>query len=424
MELLIILILILINGVFSMSEIAIVSSRKTRLEIAAKRGDKRAQAALETANNPNRFLSTVQIGITLIGILIGIFSGESMTEDIKSFYLSLEILAPYSQTLAVVSVVIIITFFSLVLGELVPKRIGLTNPEGIAKAVAQPMKWLTAITSPFVWLLTMTSDLLLKIFRIKSSTDSKITEEEIKAIIQEGKEGGEIQEIEQDIVERVFTLGDRNVSSLMTHRNDILFLHASMTPRELQDTVSNELHSKYPVLDADEDQVIGIVTLKDLFMHINDEGFNLSEYLIEPQYIPENLGAFETLKTFKLSNIHFGIVVDEFGDTQGVVTMNDLLEALVGDVSEFYSEQFTFQEREDGSWLIDGQYPLAEFLSRFDLEGMISEIPYSTVSGLILHELRTLPVTGQKVQWLNFEFEVVDMDKARIDKVILKKIEQ
>jgi putative hemolysin len=424
MELLIILILILINGVFSMSEIAIVSSRKARLEIAAKRGDKRAQAALETANNPNRFLSTVQIGITLIGILTGIFSGESMTEDIKSFYLSLEILAPYSQTLAVVSVVIIITFFSLVLGELVPKRIGLTNPEGIAKAVAQPMKWLTAITSPFVWLLTMTSDLLLKIFRIKPSTDSKITEEEIKAIIQEGKEGGEIQEIEQDIVERVFTLGDRNVSSLMTHRNDILFLHASMTPKELQDTVSNELHSKYPVLDADEDQVIGIVTLKDLFMHINDEGFNLSEYLIEPQYIPENLGAFETLKTFKLSNIHFGIVVDEFGDTQGVVTMNDLLEALVGDVSEFYSEQFTFQEREDGSWLIDGQYPLAEFLSRFDLEGMISEIPYSTVSGLILHELRTLPVTGQKVQWLNFEFEVVDMDKARIDKVILKKIEQ
>ncbi len=407
-----------------MSEIAIVSSRKARLEIAAKRGDKRAQAALETANNPNRFLSTVQIGITLIGILTGIFSGESMTEDIKSFYLSLEILAPYSQTLAVVSVVIIITFFSLVLGELVPKRIGLTNPEGIAKAVAQPMKWLTAITSPFVWLLTMTSDLLLKIFRIKPSTDSKITEEEIKAIIQEGKEGGEIQEIEQDIVERVFTLGDRNVSSLMTHRNDILFLHASMTPKELQDTVSNELHSKYPVLDADEDQVIGIVTLKDLFMHINDEGFNLSEYLIEPQYIPENLGAFETLKTFKLSNIHFGIVVDEFGDTQGVVTMNDLLEALVGDVSEFYSEQFTFQEREDGSWLIDGQYPLAEFLSRFDLEGMISEIPYSTVSGLILHELRTLPVTGQKVQWLNFEFEVVDMDKARIDKVILKKIEQ
>jgi putative hemolysin len=424
MELLIILILILINGVFSMSEIAIVSSRKARLEIAAKRGDKRAQAALETANNPNRFLSTVQIGITLIGILTGIFSGESMTEDFKSFFLSVEILAPYSQTLAVVSVVIIITFFSLVLGELVPKRIGLTNPEGIAKAVAQPMKWLTAITSPFVWLLTMTSDLLLKIFRIKPSTDSKITEEEIKAIIQEGKEGGEIQEIEQDIVERVFTLGDRNVSSLMTHRNDLLFLHVNMTAKDLQDTVSNELHSKYPVLDADEVQVIGIVTLKDLFMHINDEGFNLTDYLKEPQYIPENLGAFETLKTFKLSNIHFGIVVDEFGDTQGVVTMNDLLEALVGDVSEFYSEQFTFLEREDGSWLIDGQYPLAEFLSRFDLEGMISEIPYSTVSGLILHELRTLPVAGQKVQWLNFEFEVVDMDKARIDKVILKKLEQ
>jgi putative hemolysin len=423
MELLIILILILINGLFSMSEIALVSARKARLEVAAKRGDKRAKAALETANSPNRFLSTVQIGITLIGILTGIFSGEKMTSDIQNWISGFPKLAPYAATLAVVIVVIIITFFSLVLGELVPKRIGLTNPEGIAKAVARPMRWLTSLTSPFVWLLTVTSDLLLKLFKIKASTDSKITEEEIKAIIQEGKEGGEIQEIEQDIVERVFSLGDRNIASLMTHRNDLTFLHLGMNSQEVRDLVNSELHSNYPVLDQEEDQVIGIVNIKDLFSNLHKADFKLEDHVNEPQYFPENLGAYETLKKLKISKTRFGVVIDEFGQTQGVVTMNDLLEALVGDVSEFYSDEFEFIEREDGSWIIDGQYPLAEFLSRFDLEAMISEIPYNTISGLILHELRTIPVTGQKVQWLNFEFEVVDMDKARIDKVILKKTE-
>ncbi|MFZ4785944.1 MAG: hemolysin family protein, partial [Flavobacteriales bacterium] len=315
------------------------------------------------------------------------------------------------------------TFFSLVLGELVPKRVGLTNPEGIAKAVARPMRWLTSLTSPFVWLLTVTSDAILKLFQIKSSTDSKITEEEIKAIIQEGKEGGEIQEIEQDIVERVFSLGDRNIASLMTHRNDLTFLHLGMNSQEVRDLVNSELHSNYPVLDEEEDQVIGVVNIKELFATLHNADFKLEDHVREPQYFPENLGAYETLKKLKISKTRFGVVIDEFGQTQGVVTMNDLLEALVGDVSEFYSDEFEFIEREDGTWLIDGQYPLAEFLSRFDLEGMISEIPYNTISGLILHELRTIPVTGQKVQWLNFEFEVVDMDKARIDKVILKKTE-
>lgn len=422
MEILVIFILILINGIFSMSEIAIVSSRKARLEIAAKRGDKRAQAALETANAPNRFLSTVQIGITLIGILTGVFSGENITNDIRSFFESKPAFAPYAQTLAVLIVVVSITFFSLVFGELVPKRIGLTNPEGIAKTVAVPMKWLSAVTSPFVWLLTVTSDFLLKIFKIKPSTDSKITEEEIKAIIQEGKDGGEIEEIEQDIVERVFTLGDRNVSSLMTHRNDLVYLHLGMSPEIIKSTIVTELHSSYPVLDAEEDQLLGIVRLKDLFQQINNNGLDLQSIIKEPQYLPENLGAYDSLKVFKASGIHCGLIMDEFGQLQGLVTMNDLLEALVGDAADFYKDEFSFVEREDGSWLVDGQYPLADFLTRFDLEDMITEIPYNTISGIVIHELRTVPSPGQKVNWLNFELEVVDMDKARIDKLIIKRL--
>lgn len=423
MELLIILALVLLNGLFSMSEIAIVSARKARLELAAKRGDKRARAALETANAPNRFLSTVQIGITLIGILTGVFSGENITNDLQDFLETIESTKPFANSLAVIIVVVAITFLSLVLGELVPKRLGLTNPEGIAKAVAIPMRWLTALTSPFVWLLTLTTDLLLKLLRIKPSTDSKITEEEIKAIIQEGKEGGEIQEIEQDIVERVFSLGDRNVASLMTHRSNLRFLHLGMNREDVYRAITEELHSTYPVLDHQEDQLAGVVTLKELFLQLNDSTFRLETILKEPQYIHENLGAYETLKIFKQSNIHCGLVIDEFGQLQGLVTMNDLLEALVGDVSEFYSEEFEFTPREDGTWLVDGQYPIADFLTRFDMEALIPEIPYNTISGIILHELRTIPTEGQKVTWMNFEFEVVDMDKARIDKVIVKRFD-
>lgn len=421
MEMLIILILILLNGVFSMSEIAMVSARKSRLEAAAKRGDRRAKAALETANNPNRFLSTVQIGITLIGIFTGIFSGENITEDVREFYAQLAVPIQYTSSLAVVTVVLIITFLSLVLGELVPKRIGLTNPEGIAKIVALPMQWLTLLTSPFVWLLTLTSDMLITIFRIKPSTDSKVTEEEIKAIIQEGADGGAVQEIEQDIMERVFNLGDRNVSSLMTHRSDIAYLRIDDNSADIRHAVNKEMHSLYPVYEHEKDNLVGVVYLKDLFRHINDADFSLRQHVQDAYYVTENLSAYETLKQFKSTQIHYAIVIDEFGHTQGLVTMNDLLEALVGDVSDFYAEEFSFVERTDGSWLIDGQFPLPEFLSKFDLDDLISDYPFNTLSGLILHELKTIPKPGQKMNWLNFEIEVMDMDRARIDKVLIRK---
>lgn len=420
MEIIIILILIVINGVFSMAEIAMVSARKTRLESAAKRGDKAAKIALETIAAPNRFLSTVQIGITLIGILTGIFSGENVTTDIQKYFSTFDALKPYAHTLSVTVVVGLLTFFSLVLGELVPKRIGLANPEAIAKVMARPMRIISSITSPFVWLLTVTSDLLIKLFRIKQSSDSKVTEEEIKAIIQEGTEGGEVQEIEQDIVERVFHLGDRTISSLMTHRNDMIFLQLNDPSETVRSTVNKEMHSIYPVYETEKDQVMGVVLLKDLFLHINDEDFSLDKFLIKPNFLAEHITAYEALVQFKDSKLHYGIVTDEFGQTQGIVTLNDLLQALVGDFSDFYAEEFTFIEREDGSWLIDGQYPLAEFFRHFDLEEETTDLKFTTIGGLIMHELRSIPNTGQIIRWMNFEIEVVDMDGARIDKVIVR----
>ncbi len=424
MELLLILVLILVNGIFSMAEIATVSARKSKLDAAAKRGDKNAKLVLETMQAPNRFLSTVQIGITLIGVLTGIFSGEKMTDDLESFYRNFKSLDQNAHFLAVTSIVVIITFFSLVLGELVPKRIGLANPEGIAKAMARPMRIMSQITAPFVWLLTFTSDMLIKLFGIKSSPDSKVTEEEIKAIIQEGTDGGEVQEIEQDIVERVFHLGDRTVSSLMTHRNDVIFIDIHDNHEEVREQVEKEIHSVYPVFDEEREQVLGVVLLKDLFRTINLDDFNLKDLMLKPHFLLENISAYEALVHFKETKTHYGIITDEFGQTQGIVTLNDLLQALVGDFNDFYAEEFEFVQRADGSWLIDGQYPIAEFFRHFNLEDQLTDLPFTTLGGLVLNESRSLPITGQIVTWLNFELEVVDMDGARIDKILVRLIEK
>jgi len=404
-----------------MSEIALVSARKSRLESSAKRGDINAKIALDTANQPNRFLSTVQIGITLIGILMGIYSGENITDHLQYTIEKYPAIAHYSHTIAVSIVVICITFFSLVFGELIPKRIGLAYPEKISKIMARPMKALTQVTSPFVWLLTNTGDLFIKFFKIKSTPDNKVTEEEIKQIIQEGTEGGEVQEIEQDIVERVFHLGDRKISSLMTHRNDIVFLDVNYTAESLRKKVSEELHSVYPVMDGDKDNIKGVVFLKDLFTHIDDDHFKLADYIKEPKFLIENTSAYRALQQFKDTKIHFGMVTDEYGHIQGMVTMNDLLEALVGGADDFYKDDFSFEEREDGSWLIDGHYPFADFLHYFELDELSPDFEFNTLGGLILQELKHIPRPGEKIQWKEFEMEVIDMDGARIDKLLVKK---
>ena len=370
MEILIILLLILLNGVFSMSEIALISARKNRLETAAKKGNKNAKAALDLANSPNEFLSTVQIGITLIGILTGIYSGDKITQDMQDFVATYEVLKPYSHSIAVGIVVVTLTFFSLVLGELLPKRIGLNYPGGIAKAVAYPMKIVSTVTMPFIWLLTTSTDSLLKMLQIKPTADGKVTEEEIKAIIKEGTEVGEVQEIEQDIVERVFHIGDRKVNSLMTHRSDIVYLSIDDTIETLKKKVLNELHSVFPVCNEGLDDIIGVVSLKDLFSNFDKGNFDLKAIAKEPAYLIEQTSAYKALENFKKTRVHYAFIVDEHAVFQGIITLDDILEALVGDASDFDDDEYKLVANEDGTWLVDGQYSLHDFLTYFDMDDL------------------------------------------------------
>ncbi|WP_371267849.1 hemolysin family protein [Flavobacterium sp.] len=407
-----------------MSEIALISARKNRLETAAKKGNPAAKAALELANSPNKFLSTVQIGITLIGILTGIYSGDKITTDVQNFVAGFEMLKPYADSIAVGIVVVILTFFSLVLGELVPKRIGLNYPEAIAKAVAVPMKIISRITAPFIWLLTISTEFILDVFRIKPTADGKVTEEEIKAIIKEGTEVGEVQEIEQDIVERVFHIGDRKVNSLMTHRKSVDYLSLEDSPEELKDKVLNDLHSFYPVCYENLDEIIGIVSLKELFLNFEKGFFDLKTMIKEPVYFIEHTSAYKALEVFKKSRVHYALVVDEHGVFQGIITLNDILEALVGNASDFYEEEFQLVAREDGSWLVDGHYSLHDFLTYFDMDEHIGDYEVTTVSGFMITELGDIPKQGQKLIWNKLEFEVIDMDGVKIDKILIKNLKE
>ncbi len=422
MEIVIIFFLIILNGVFSMSEIALISARKSRLESAAKKGNKKAKMALDLANSPNKFLSTVQIGITLIGILTGIYSGDKITKNVEVFIGTFEILKPFSNSIAVGIVVLILTFFSLVLGELLPKRIGLNHPEAISKAVAYPMKIISIITAPFIWMLTISTDFLLDVLKIKPTADGKVTEEEIKAIIKEGTEGGEVQEIEQDIVERVFHIGDRKINSLMTHRKSVVFLPLNSTKSKVREFMLKELHSIYPVYGDNYDDILGVVNLKNIFATIENEAFNLTDIMTEAPFLMEYTTAYKALEKFKKTGIHYAFVSDEYGVFQGIITLNDILEALVGDASDFNKDEFQLIEREDGSWLVDGHYSLHDFLTYFELDELINDYEVTTVSGLIMTELSHIPKEGEKLVWHKFELEVIDMDGVKIDKVMVKAI--
>jgi len=422
LEILIILFLILLNGIFSMSEIALISARKNRLENAAKKGNHSAQVALDLANTPNKLLSTTQIGITLIGILTGIFSGDTITTSVQLFVSGFEVLKPFSHSIAVGFVVIILTFFSLVLGELLPKRIGLNHPEAISKAVAIPMRMISIATAPFIWLLTISTEFLLKILMIKPSSDGKITEEEIKAIIKEGTEGGEVQEIEQDIVERVFHIGDRKVNSLMTHRQSVVFLPLASNREQVKEFMLKELHSVYPVYGENYDDIVGVVNLKNIFSNIDNEAFNLEKILTDAPFIMEQTSAYKALENFKKSGVHYAFVSDEYGIFQGIITLNDILEALVGDASDFNNDDYQLIEREDGTWLVDGHYSLHDFLTYFELDELTNDYEVTTVSGLIMTELSRIPKQGEKLIWQKYELEVIDMDGVRIDKVMVKAL--
>ena len=401
-----------------MAEIALVSARKARLEGQANKGDSRAREALKLANHPDTFLSTVQIGITLIGILTGIFSGENIKDDIVVFLQKYPAIAPYSSGAATAIVVIIITYLSLVIGELVPKRIGLSNPEGIAKALAGPMSVLSKITYPFIWLLTKSSHFLIKLFGIKGN-DNQVTEEEIKAIISEGTEQGTIDEAEQQIIERVFHLGDRNITSLMTHRSDIVWLDVNSSVGAIKELSDDMVHSVYPVCDGTIDAVKGVVSLKDIFRSAPET--LLKDIMHAAFYVPENNSAYQLLEKFKESKRHYAFIVDEYGTLQGIITLNDILQAIVGDISEPNDEEYEIIRRDDGSYLIDAQISYYNFLSYFEKTDWMedSDQEFDTLAGFILDNLERIPVTGDKFDWRGFTFEIIDMDNHRIDKLLV-----
>lgn len=405
-----------------MSEIALVSARKARLEIDAKKGNKSAKTALDLANEPDRFLSTVQIGITLVGILTGLYSGEAFAADFAEVIAGVPVLQPYALVIAKTTIVVVVTYLTLILGELVPKRIGLRFAETVSKLIAKPMNILSKISAPLVWLLSVSTNFVVRLFGLKHAEENKVTEEEIKAIVQEGLDDGEIQEVEQDIVERVFNLGDRNVGSIMTHRSELVWLDTDDSVAEIREKVQENLYNIYPVASGKLDDLQGVVFLKDLFLYLEKPGFALKEIIRPATYLPENQSVYNALAQFKQACVKYGIVTDEFGGIQGIVTMKDILEGLIGQMPEA-GEEMEIVEREDGSWLVDGQLSFYDFLAYFDLEDLYADHDYNTLSGLILEILEHVPHTGERLEWLTFRLEIVDMDGARIDKVLVSKKE-
>lgn len=401
-----------------MSEVALISARKSRLSSDAKKGSKSAKVALKLANDPDRFLSTVQIGITLIGILTGIYSGNRIAADLTETMISWGVSVTYASALAQGIIVVVVTYLTIIFGELVPKRIGLSVAEKAAKVVARPMRVLASIALPFVWLLSKSTEIVFNLLGIKE-TDNKVTEEEIKSIIEEGTEEGEVQPVEKDIMQRVFLLGDLKVSSIMTHKSDIVWLDMDMTADEVRAVVNENLFEFYPIADGDLDHVKGIVNLKDLVVHLSNPDFKLASLIHEATYFHESMNVYKVLEQMKMQKISRALVCDEFGICTGIITLRDILEGLVGNVDDPEEEPDIIKRVNKEGWLVDGQCSLYDFLCYFNRSDLFEASEYHTLGGLLLKELQHIPTSGETLQWNGFTFEVVDMDGARIDKVLV-----
>jgi putative hemolysin len=418
-ELIILFFLILLNAFIVMCEMALVSAKKNRLETSAARGDIKSKTVLELKENPDIFLSTTQIYITLISILTGVYSGAKFSAYLQPYLEHFNILKPYADTIATVIIVIIVTLLTILFGELVPKRIAILNPEKIAKAIARPIKVLSNISYPLVWLLSGLNAGIFNLFNIKQHKDSQVTEEEIKAMIHEGSELGAIEEEEKDIIERVFHLGDRNITSLMTHRTDIVWLDINEERSTIKDKIREFQHSVYPLCKETIDDIEGIIYVKDLYLQPDA---TLSELKRKALFVPENNSAYQVLEKIKNTKIQYAFIVDEYGSIQGMITVKDILNAIVGEMPEEEDDEYVIIERKDGSYLIDGQIQFYDFLTKFNKTIWINEgeNEFDTLAGFILHELKRIPMAGDTFEWRGFDFEIVDMDGQRIDKIIVK----
>ena len=421
-EILIILLLILFNGIFAMSEIAIISARKIKLSSLAKKGSKGAKVALKLANDPDRFLSTIQIGITLIGILTGIYSGAALSGKFAGLLVEVGVPASLAQPVAQTVIVIIVTMLSIIFGELVPKRIGMSVAERASTAIARPMALLSRVAAPFVWILAKSTEGIISLLGIKDA-ESKITEEDIKSIVQEGKNSGAVQEVEQDIVERVFLMGDLKVSSLMTHRSDLVVLDTRMTAEEIRKSLQEHLYEAYPLIDRKLDNILGVVALKDLIFHLNDDPICLNDFKRPAVYFYENMSVYRALEQMREKQTSQALICDEFGRLMGIITLRDILEGLVGTIERPTVEPDIVKRKDAEGWLVDGQCSFYDFLTYFEREDLYDhKQSYSTLAGLIIELLSHIPHAGERVEWNGFSMEIVDMDGARVDKVLVKLI--
>jgi putative hemolysin len=426
-EITIILLLVLINGLFAMSEMAVVTARKSRLKDWADKGNVRAKTALELAHTPNRFLSAVQIGITLIGILAGAFAGRNVADRVAAYAAMVPMLQPFSAEIGLGSVVVAITYLSLVVGELVPKRLALRHPESVATLVAVPLNVFTRIASPAVHLLSISSDAVFRLFGKQQAQEPPVTEEEIKTLVQKGTEAGVFEESEQDMVEAVLRLGDKTARSLMVPRTQIAWLDVEDSIEEVREKVIQSGHSRFPVGTENLDNVIGIVQAKDLLANcLSGKALDFKALVQQPLFVPRTVSALEILELFKQSGKHIAFVVDEYGGIEGLLTHHDILEAIAGDipVSERPTDPKAVQ-RDDGSWLLDGMLTIDEFKEIFHVESLPGEKKeaYQTLGGFVFRQLGRVPSVAESFDWSNLRFEVVDMDGKRIDKVLVRTVQ-
>jgi len=421
MEIAILLGLIILNGVFAMSEIALITARRARLQKMAESGDVAASAAIRLGDDPTGFLSTVQIGMTSIGILNGIVGEATLAEPFGVWLQQVGVAPPWSHYLATGLVVISITYFTIVLGELVPKRLGQISSEPIARMVARPMLWLATMSGPFVKLLSGSTQLVLRSAGVQEKKEPTVTQEEINLMLAEGSSAGVIEQHEHEMVRNVFRLDDRQIASLMVPRSEVVCFDVEEPQEENLKRFEESTHSRFPVVRGGWGDVLGVATARRLLAQtLRGEPVNLTEQLQPAVFMPESLTGMELLENFRNSGVQLAFIIDEYGEVQGIVTLQDVMEAITGEFKSHRAEDAWAVQREDGSWLLDGLIPIPELKDRLGLQGVPEEERgrYNTLSGMLMLLLGRLPGTGDRTEWENWSFEIVDIDGKRIDKVL------
>lgn len=424
MEIVIIVLLLILNGVFAMYEIALVSSSRARLQNEAARGSRKAEATLRLLDEPEKILSTIQIGITLIGIVSGAFGGVALADDVKPLFEKAAVLKPYARDLSMITVVGLITYFSLIIGELVPKSIALNNPERIATTLTPMMRGLTKISYPFVWLLSISTRLVNKILGVKGGDERSMTEDEIKMILRQSTEQGILEKEETEMIRDVFRFTDKHANELMTHRKDLVYLYTRQSREEVLETIATAHYSRYLLCGETTSDIIGMVSVKDIITLWHDgTAFDLRSIATEPLLVPENLPANRVLELFKQHKCSFAAVISEYGMIEGVITLHDLAESILGEVPDENGEtdEPDYIVREDGSILVDGAYNVDDFMEEMGIVAFddLQKEDFNTLSGLAMFLLGRIPTEGDQFDYRNLHFEVMDMDASRVDKLLV-----